>query len=114
MDDHLVPESTQVVSGGHATGTGTDDQDPAAGRRSGWLRSPSFAQGPVAQESFRRVCMSFDAWVVSFGISTLLRDLHIVDSGAAFVVMAVVIAVDAWLLIRFFSGAQTPAVSHAA
>jgi uncharacterized membrane protein YfcA len=68
----------------------------------------------VRQESFRRVCMSFDAWVVSFGISTLLRDLHVVDSGAAFLVMAAVIAIDAWLLVRFFFGAQASAVSHAA
>jgi uncharacterized membrane protein YfcA len=68
----------------------------------------------IRQETFRRVCMSFDAWVVSFGISILLRDLHVIDSGAAFLVMAAVVAVDSWLLERFFSGAQAPAVSHAA
>jgi uncharacterized protein len=68
----------------------------------------------IRQETFRRVCMSFDAWVVSFGISILLRDLHVIDSGAAFLVMAAVVAVDSWLLVRFFSGAQAPAVSHAA
>jgi uncharacterized membrane protein YfcA len=67
----------------------------------------------VREETFRRVCMSFDAWVVSFGISTLLRELRLVESGA-FLVMATVVAVDAWLLFRFFSGAQTPAVTHAA
>lgn len=68
----------------------------------------------VQSETFRRVCMSFDAWVVSFGISTLLRDLRLIDSRAAFLVMAAVIAIDAWLLYRFFSGAQTPTVTHAA
>lgn len=68
----------------------------------------------IRQETFRRVCMSFDAWVVSFGISILLRDLHLVETGAAFLVMAAVIVVDAWLLVRFFSGVQTPAVPHAA
>jgi uncharacterized protein len=67
----------------------------------------------VREETFRRVCMSFDAWVVSFGISTLLRELRLVESGA-FLVMATVVAVDAWLLFRFFSGAQAPAVTHAA
>ena len=67
----------------------------------------------LAAETFRRVCMSFDAWVVSFGISTLLRELRLVESGA-FLVMATVVAVDAWLLFRFFSSAQTPAVTHAA
>jgi uncharacterized membrane protein YfcA len=67
----------------------------------------------VREETFRRVCMSFDAWVVSFGISTQLRDLRLVDNGA-FLVMATVVAVDAWLLFRFFSGAQAPAVTRAA
>ncbi len=54
-------------------------------------------------ETFRRICMSFDAWVVSFGVSTLLRDLHIADGGAAYLVMVVVILIDAVLLRRFFS-----------
>jgi uncharacterized protein len=56
----------------------------------------------IEAETFRRVCMSFDAWVVAFGVSTLLRQLHIVDSPAAFLVMAVVVLLDAWLLYRFF------------
>lgn len=54
-------------------------------------------------ETFRRICMSFDAWIVSFGISTLLRDLHVIDSAAAYLVMVAVIVIDAWLLYRFFS-----------
>jgi hypothetical protein len=54
-------------------------------------------------ETFRRICMSFDAWVVSFGISTLLRALRIIEGNAAYSVMAVVIAIDALLLYRFFS-----------
>ncbi len=56
----------------------------------------------VNSETFRRVCMSFDAWIVSFGISTLLRDLHVVPGYSAFSVMAAVIAIDCWLLTRFF------------
>jgi uncharacterized protein len=54
-------------------------------------------------ETFRRICMSFDAWIVSFGLSTLLRDLHLVDSPAAYSVMAFVVAIDVWLLYRFFT-----------
>jgi uncharacterized membrane protein YfcA len=54
-------------------------------------------------EVFRRTCMSFDAWVVGFGISTLLRALHIVEGPAAYSVLAAVIAVDAVLLYRFFA-----------
>ena len=56
----------------------------------------------IRTETFRRVCMSFDAWVVGFGLSTLLRGLHIVDGSPAFLVLAAVVLVDGWLLYRFF------------
>jgi uncharacterized protein len=55
-------------------------------------------------ETFRRICMSFDAWIVSFGISTLLRELHLVDSVAAYLVVVVTVLIDGYLLARFFSG----------
>ena len=58
----------------------------------------------IDPETFRRVCMSFDAWVVGFGLSSLLGALHIIEAPAAYSVMAAVIAVDAVLLYRFFSG----------
>jgi uncharacterized membrane protein YfcA len=54
-------------------------------------------------EVFRRTCMSFDAWVVGFGISTLLQALHIIEGPAAFGVLAGVVAIDAVLLYRFFA-----------
>jgi uncharacterized membrane protein YfcA len=57
----------------------------------------------VHQETFRRLCMSFDAWIVAFGISTVLRDLRVVESAAAYLVLAGVGLVDIWLLGRFFS-----------
>jgi uncharacterized membrane protein YfcA len=57
----------------------------------------------IRPETFRRVCMSFDAWVVGFGISTLLHDLGIIRGPAAYSVLAAVIVVDAWLLYRFFA-----------
>lgn len=68
----------------------------------------------VQSETFRRVCMSFDAWIVSFGVSMLLRQLHVVDSRAAFGVMAAVVVIDAWLLARFFSHRSVRVVTHAA
>ena len=68
----------------------------------------------VGAETFRRMCMSFDAWVVSFGISALFRTLHVIDSRGAFGVMAAVIAIDAWLLYRFFSRAPARKAPHAA
>jgi len=68
----------------------------------------------IQPETFRRVCMSFDAWVVAFGISTLLRDLRLVETSAAYLVMAVVIAIDTWLLYRFVSANRRQVVRHAA
>jgi hypothetical protein len=46
--------------------------------------------------------MSFDAWVVAFGISMLLGDLGILDRRGAFVVLGAVGAYDALLLYRYF------------
>lgn len=68
----------------------------------------------IKAETFRRLCMSFDAWIVSFGISVLLRELRLVESAAAFIVMAAVVVIDGWLLYRFFSRARAPVVSHVA
>jgi uncharacterized membrane protein YfcA len=57
----------------------------------------------VRAETFRRLCMSFDAWVVGFGLSTLLRDLRLVETGAAYLVLGAVVLIDAAMLYRFFS-----------
>jgi len=57
-------------------------------------------------ETFRRLCMSFDAWVVGFGVSTVLRDLKIIEGPSAFLFLAAVVLTDAWLLYRFFSNAK--------
>ena len=64
----------------------------------------------VRVETFRRICMSFDAWIVAFGLSRLLQELRIVDSDAAYFVLVIVGAIDIWLLRRFFSGAQRETV----
>jgi uncharacterized membrane protein YfcA len=58
----------------------------------------------VRPETFRRVCMSFDAWVVGFGISTLLQQLGLVPGAGAFVVLAAVGVIDSLMLYRFFHG----------
>lgn len=54
-------------------------------------------------ETFRRICMSFDAWVVAFGLSKLVRDLGLVPGNAAYLLLAAVVVLDGWLLYRFFS-----------
>lgn len=60
----------------------------------------------VRVETFRRVCMSFDAYVVAFGLSRLLGELHLVETNAAYLVLVVIGILDTWLLYRFFSGLQ--------
>jgi ABC-type spermidine/putrescine transport system permease subunit II len=66
----------------------------------------------IRPETFRRICMSFDAWIVGFGLSNLLKDLHLVESNLAFLLLAAVGILDAWLLYRFFS-VQLPTVKRA-
>ena len=65
-------------------------------------------------ETFRRICMSFDAWIVSFGIATLLRELHLVDSIAAYLVVVVTVLIDGYLLARFFRSQTSAVVTDAA
>ncbi len=62
----------------------------------------------VRPETFRRVCMSFDAWIVGFGISTLLQQLGLVPGLQAFTVLAVVGLIDTVMLYRFFSPPLRP------
>ena len=53
-------------------------------------------------ETFRRICMSFDAWVVGFGLSRVLIDLKLMESPWAYSVMVVAIVLDIYLLYVFF------------
>src|SRR5436309_3921422 len=53
-------------------------------------------------ETFRRICMSFDAWVVGFGLSRVLIELKLMESPWAYGVMASAILVDSYLLYVFF------------
>lgn len=57
----------------------------------------------VRPETFRRVCMSFDAWIVGFGLSTVARDLGLLPGRYAFLILATIGAIDALLLYRFFT-----------
>jgi uncharacterized membrane protein YfcA len=58
-------------------------------------------------ETFRRVCMSFDVWVVGFGLSRVLIDLKVMQSPAAYGVMAVAILLDVYLLLSYFKCIST-------
>ena len=56
----------------------------------------------LAAETFRRVCMSFDAWVVGFGLSRTLIDLAILTDPLGYLVLAAAATVDLILLYHFF------------
>ena len=56
----------------------------------------------IAAETFRRVCMSFDAWVVGFGLSRSLIDLGVVADPTGYLVLATAAAIDLILLYQFF------------
>jgi uncharacterized protein len=66
----------------------------------------------IRPETFRRVCMSFDAWIVGFGLSSLLKELRLVETNLAYLVLVVVGVLDTWLLYRFFA-VQLPGVKRA-
>ncbi len=62
----------------------------------------TFLIGRIDPETFRRLCMSFDAVVVGFGMSRVLIELKLAASPEAYAVLAAAVAVDAVLLYRFF------------
>jgi len=53
-------------------------------------------------ETFRRICMSFDAWVIGFGFSRVLIELNLVGGPLAYAVLAATIVIDSCLLCLFF------------
>jgi hypothetical protein len=57
-------------------------------------------------ETFRRICMSFDAWVVGFGFSRVLIDLKLLVSPMAYSVWLAVVLIDAYLLYLYFTKRQ--------
>ena len=57
----------------------------------------------IRPETFRRVCMSFDAWIVGFGLSTLVRDLALIEGSSRWLILVGVGLLDTWLLYRFFT-----------
>ena len=62
----------------------------------------------VEAETFRRITMSFDAWVVAFGVSRLLNELKLVEGPSSYLVLVGVGLLDIWLLYRFFSVPHGP------
>ena len=59
-------------------------------------------------ETFRRICMSFDAWAVAFGLSRVLIELNLMESPWAYAILVITILIDAYLLCIFFSRRKRP------
>lgn len=59
-------------------------------------------------ETFRRWCMSFDAIVVAFGMSRVIVELKLAPSPEAYSILALTMAVDGYLLFRFFRDRPPP------
>jgi uncharacterized membrane protein YfcA len=53
-------------------------------------------------ETFRRVCMSFDVWIVGFGLSRVLVELQLATGAASLLPFISAVLLDAWLLFHFF------------
>ena len=76
-----------------------------------WLIAPSVLIGVplgaflirrLAAETFRRICMSFDAWVIGFGLSRTLIDVGLLGDPTAYLVLTTAAAIDLLLLYQFF------------
>ena len=69
----------------------------------------AYAIRRIDAETFRRVCMSFDVWVVGFGLSRALMGLKIAQSPAAYGPLAAAALVDLYLLFAFFRSRRAAA-----
>jgi uncharacterized membrane protein YfcA len=61
-----------------------------------------YALRRIAVETFRRICMSFDAWIVGFGLSQTLIAVGLVGSPYGYAVLTLAAGIDTILLVRFF------------
>ncbi len=57
-------------------------------------------------ETFRRICMSFDAWIVGFGLARSIIDLKLLSASGAYSVWGAVIVFDLYLLYQYFTGGR--------
>ena len=62
----------------------------------------AFAIRRMDAETFRRICMSFDVWVVGFGLSRTLITLKLSTSPLAYSAMFAAVLLDLYLLVAFF------------
>src|SRR5574341_263425 len=53
-------------------------------------------------ETFRRICMAFDALVVGFGLSRVLVELNLASIMTTYSILSIVVLLNAFFLYRFF------------
>jgi hypothetical protein len=61
-------------------------------------------------ETFRRICMTFDVWVVAFGLSRVLPELKLIRSPKSYLVLVLAMVLDAYLLYVFFKNKRSRAM----
>jgi uncharacterized protein len=59
-------------------------------------------------ETFRRICMAFDALVVGFGLSRVLIELNLASTMTTYVILSIVMLLNGFLLYRFFQERAVP------
>jgi uncharacterized protein len=59
-------------------------------------------------ESFRRICMAFDALIVAFGLSRVLIELDLATALTTYSILTIVMMLNAYLLFRFFRDRTIP------
>lgn len=59
-------------------------------------------------ETFRRICMAFDALVVGFGLSRVLIELNLASTITTYSILSIVVTLNAFLLYRFFQERSVP------
>ena len=59
-------------------------------------------------ETFRRICMAFDGVIVGFGLSRVLGELQLASAFTTYSILSIVIAINGYLLLRFFRNRTVP------
>ena len=59
-------------------------------------------------ESFRRICMAFDALIVAFGMSRVLIELNLATAVTTYSILSIVMILNAYLLFRYFRDRTVP------
>ena len=62
----------------------------------------------IDPETFRRICMAFDALVVAFGLSRVLIELNLATVFTTYSILTIMMILNAYLLFRFFRDRTVP------